>query len=146
MITGKDMRIVFTDETTDGRFSSSNISENVVQNALAPKTEKAVSAGKNANMFVTLGKKKIDSATGGIGSKVSTMITKASPVLIATMALTMVEKLWSEWRRRELERNEWKNTVAMRAGSELRGDVNMRNQRVSIITGKVSGTKSRIRG
>lgn len=137
------------DGTEDRRFSSANTSEEAVKSATTTKTEPAAitastpkagtTPGSGQAIAAAVGKKALASSPAGpVVAKASGIVAMATnPVALSLAAFALAQQAFNHWRRYEQERNQWRNTHAIQYGVTDRG--NLRNQRTTLITGRLKG-------
>lgn len=135
-----EIRIVIDDETKDG--STLDLGEQSKELGITSKTS---TKNSKKDTIKSIGLNVADTASGGMVSKAQGAAgSMATPMAVATVALTMATKAYNRYleiqsRQREQEQ------AALRAGGHYRSDnVNMRGGRVQMITGKIVGSEQTI--
>lgn len=133
-----EITIKIKDDTENNKHSVSEVGEEVKKSGTVTKvspSEQVNDRGGIKSMALNTG----DQMTGGIASRTKGMLLgAANPMGMATLALSMATKLYSDWQRRERAENE-RQALMIRAGGVARNNRTMNgyNNRTQLITGKI---------
>lgn len=135
------------DGTDNRRFSQTNTANDVVRAATQTTTQQATTSGSTPPGIDVmrqvgtefLGGTQIGSAFSQIKGVATSLM---NPVTASLMALTLAKQVYDLWQQEQRERNEWLNTQAIYSGANWQ-NVNLRNKRTNLITGKITGDRSR---
>lgn len=132
-VSSNDMKIVLTDETSDGRFLKSNTGDNILKTATETKTEKVVSGASTPSTAKTLathfGQQGIDKVSGGATGFATNLMS--NPVTIAVAAISFAKYAFDKVQDINNRLNQV-DDLRMRAGGAGRGEVNQHGLRRNI--------------
>ncbi len=137
-----EIRIVIDDNTSNSKFSNADIEKKVQSAATQPKTDITKKIGGGGGTSKALGMTVANRATAGMAGKYASLgSVVTSPIAVATLALTMANKIYKEWQERNRHDVEYQATM-LRAGGVNRGQGNLWNARTNMITGKSKGKET----
>ena len=149
-LASNEMVIRLTDDTSDNRFSQTNTANDIVKAATETKTQQATKGASTpqgaGDVLKAVGGEIFKSTEAGklVAQAKKTGAAFATPTTIALLALSLTTKLYKEWDNYRKRQIEWQNTVAIQSGANWQ-NVNMRNMRTGLITGKIYGERQRYR-